>query len=241
MTKAIFKAIGLGLKAAALAGLLCSVGAAQDSAQDKALRAKYPKMAPLAQYEMDSTVEIALARSAAPAAISRDADVMVLGAKGFETAVKGTNGFVCLVERGWSAGESNPEFWNPKIRGPICLNAPAVKTYLPLAIKKTELALAGLSQAQIFEKVLAAYANAELPPQAPGAMSFMLSKQQFLGDRNGHWAPHLMFFAPPTPAKMWGADVEGSPLMADEDSFERLTIFLIPVGKWSDGTPASSM
>ncbi|HLW76455.1 MAG TPA: hypothetical protein VKS01_05705 [Bryobacteraceae bacterium] len=41
---------------------------------------------------------IALARSAAPAAISQDAGVMLLGRHGYETAIRGKNGFVCIVE-----------------------------------------------------------------------------------------------------------------------------------------------
>jgi hypothetical protein len=57
-------------------------------------------MAPLDQYLMvDRDAEIAMARSAAPEAISRDAYVLVLGRHGYETAVKGKNGFVCVVER----------------------------------------------------------------------------------------------------------------------------------------------
>ena len=62
----------------------------------------YPAMAPLDQYLMsDASSEIALARSAAPASISDGAEVMVLGPKGYTTAVKGTNGFLCIVERSW--------------------------------------------------------------------------------------------------------------------------------------------
>jgi hypothetical protein len=86
----------------------------------------YPKMAPIDQYLMtDRGAEIALARSAAPESISRDAEVLVLGRHGFETAVKGKNGFVCLVWRSWAAGIDDPEFWNPKLRAPVCLNPPA--------------------------------------------------------------------------------------------------------------------
>ena len=76
----------------------------------------YPKMAPIDQYMMTRDAEIALARSAAPESISRDAEVMVLGQHGYETAVKGKNGFVCLVERSWTAGIDDPDFWNPKLR-----------------------------------------------------------------------------------------------------------------------------
>src|ERR1700729_4052 len=98
----------------------------------------YPSMAPLDQYLMDRDAEIALARSAAPESISRDADVLVLGRHGYETAVKGTNGFVCIVERSWTAGIDDPDFWNPKLRGPLCLNPQAARSYLPLTIRKTE-------------------------------------------------------------------------------------------------------
>jgi len=78
-------------------------------AQDAA--ARYPKMAPVDQYLMaDRGAEIALARSAAPESISRDATVLVLGRKGYETAVAGRNGFVCFVGRSWLGPFDWPEF-----------------------------------------------------------------------------------------------------------------------------------
>ncbi len=87
-------------------------------ARAQAQKAPYPAMAPLTQYLMpDEKSEIALARSAAPASISDGAEVMVLGRTGYRTAVKGSNGFLCLVERSWGAATDHPEFWNPKIRG----------------------------------------------------------------------------------------------------------------------------
>src|SRR5690348_1748058 len=89
----------------------------------QAEKASYPAMAPLDEYLIaDANSEIALARSAAPASISDGAEVMVLGPKGYTTAVKGTNGFLCIVERSWGAGTDEPEFWNPKVRAPICFN-----------------------------------------------------------------------------------------------------------------------
>src|SRR5437870_13855133 len=54
----------------------------------------------------------AIARSAAPDSIARDAEVQVLGRHGFETAVKGKNGFLCIVGRGWTSAPDS-EFWNP--------------------------------------------------------------------------------------------------------------------------------
>ena len=91
----------------------------------------YPTMAPVEQYLMDRDAEIALARSAAPDAISRDASVIVLTRHGYETAVQGRNGWVCWVGRGWLAMFDNPEFWNPKVRAADCLNPPAARSVLP--------------------------------------------------------------------------------------------------------------
>jgi hypothetical protein len=209
-------------------------------AQAQDAKAPYPSMAPLEQYLIaNRDAEVALARSAAPESISRDAEVLVLGAHGYETAVKGKNGFVCLVERSWTAPSDDPNFWNPKLRGPICLNPAAARTYLPLTIKKTDLILAGQSKTQMFEGIKAGFDKKELPTLESGAMSYMLSKQGYLSDHDGHWHPHLMFFVPQTDAGTWGADLPGSPILATDDPQDRLTIFLIPVAKWSDGTADS--
>jgi hypothetical protein len=211
-----------------------------EQAQAQAAKSPYPAMAPLEQYLIaDRNAEIAMARSAAPNSISGDAAVMVLGRHGYETAIPGKNGFVCIVERSWTAGIDDPDFWNPKLRGPICFNSIATRTYLPLTIKKTEWVLAGQSRTQMFGSLKAAFDKKELPTQEPGAMCYMLSKQANLGDGNGHWHPHLMFFVPQSEAKTWGANLQGSPILAADDPQDRLTIFMIPVAKWSDGTADS--
>jgi hypothetical protein len=225
----------IGTVAARIALVALFGTAAQAMAQDATT--PYPNMAPIDQYLMqDRSAEIALARSAAPESISRDAEVMVLGRHGYETAVKGTNGFVCIVERSWTAPIDDPGFWNPKGRAPICLNAAAARTYLPRTIKKTDLILAGRTKAQMVEAVAAAVDKKELPPMELGAMCYMLSKQGYLSDRDGHWHPHLMFFVSQTDPAAWGAGVQGSPVFAFNDKWENLTIFLVPVREWSDGT-----
>ncbi|HKN61961.1 MAG TPA: hypothetical protein VJW93_12345 [Candidatus Acidoferrales bacterium] len=208
-------------------------------AQAQDAKAPYPNMAPLDQYLMERNAEVALARSAAPESISRDAEVMVLGRHGYETVVTGKNGFVCMVERSWTAGIDDPDFWNPKIRGAICFNPPAARTYLPLTIKKTQWVLAGRSRPQMFEDLKAAFDKKELPALESGAMCYMMSKQSYLSDHDGHWHPHLMFFIPETDPVTWGANLPGSPVLASKASTDRLTVFLIPVAKWSDGTAAS--
>jgi hypothetical protein len=202
----------------------------------------YAKMAPVEQYLMsDQAAEIALARSAAPESIARDADVMVLGRHGYETAVKGKNGFVCTVQRSWAAGTSNPEFWNPKVRAPICFNAVAAKSFLPRALKKTEWALSGVSKDKIGEKIKAAFDTGELKAVETGAMCYMMSKDGYLSDDGGHWHSHLMFFVPATTPEAWGAGLDGSPLLGVENAEERVTVFLLPVPEWSDGTASPPM
>jgi len=196
-------------------------------------------MAPLDEYLIaDRDGEIALARSAGPESISKDAEVMVLTRQGYETAVKGKNDFVCMVWRSWAAGSEDPEFWNPKLRAPICFNPPAARFNVPLTLKKTGLVLAGRSKAQIFDAVKVAFDKKQLSEPESGAMCFMLSKQAYLSDKDPHWHPHLMFFAPLAEPALWGADVPGSPVMGFKDKEDRYTLFLVPVTKWSDGTPA---
>src|SRR5258708_14557555 len=93
---------------------------------------RYPSMAPRETDLPGSQAgEIALARSAGPAAVSDKAEILVFGAHGYEKAVQGSNGFVCFVERSWANDFSAPGFWNPKIHTPQCWNAAAASSGLP--------------------------------------------------------------------------------------------------------------
>lgn len=206
-------------------------------------KSRYPSMAPLEQYLMaDRNAEIALARTAAPKSISAGASVVVLTGHGYEPGAKGTNGFVCIVERAWMSPFDHPEFWNPKNRSPICYNPAAARSILPYTFKRTELALAGLTNPQMLDRIKAAVDKKELPIPEPGAMSYMLSKESYLSDKVGHWRPHLMFHIPKTDPASWGANFDDSPVVLDPRFVpEPETIFLVPVGKWSDGTPAPEM
>ncbi|MGA7855436.1 MAG: hypothetical protein WCA15_19110 [Candidatus Acidiferrales bacterium] len=216
----------------------------QARAQDR--QTSYPSMAPIEQYLItDRNAEIALARSAAPEAISRDATILVLGRHGYETAVEGKNGWVCAVERGWMSPFNAPNFWNPKLRGPLCLNPPAVRSILPITYKRTEMILAGKSKAEIIEALKTAYEKRELPPVEPGAMSYMMSKDQYLSDEGQHnWMAHLMFYTPLMDGAVWGADVPKSPVILSPQfrgAPEPIDVFLLPVGTWSDGSAAPAM
>ena len=202
--------------------------------------AAYAQMAPIVQYRIASRDdEIALARSAAPPSISADAEVLVLGDRGYESAIKGKNGFVCFVARSWAAGFDNPEFWNPKLRAPNCFNPPAVRSELPQQLKRTEWVLAGMSRQDMKGKTRAALAAHEFKAPEAGAFSFMLSKEGYLSDdAGGPWLPHVMFFVPHGQAAAWGADLDGSPVMGKEGSDIASTVLFIPVPRWSDDSPA---
>jgi hypothetical protein len=234
MRKAVGTIASRSFRLVALLGLMWQL-----QAQDA--KTQYSSMAPLDQYLMEQNAEIALARSAAPESITKDAEIMVLGRRGYETAVKGKNGFVCIVERSWTAGVDDPDFWNPKVRAPICFNPPGARSQIPITLKKTEVILASPSKTQMSEAVKAGFDRKELLTPESGAMCYMMSKQQYLSDRDQHWHPHLMFFLPLTDPAAWGANLSGSPVMGIKDPPGQLTLFLIPVGKWSDGTAAAPM
>jgi hypothetical protein len=221
--------VGLGL-----VGLLLGGGSGAQTATNP-----YPNMAPLAQYLSPSQeAEIALARSAAPPSISTEAEILAFGPKGYETAVKGTNHFVCIVERGWSNNYDMPDFWNPRVRQPHCFNQPAARSALPAYLKRTEWVLAGLSRSEMFDRTKAAVAAHQFGPPELGSMVYMMSKNTYLADGVGHWYPHLMFLLPRTSAQEWGADLKDSPVFSDSTFLEPLTIFFVPVTRWSDGTLA---
>jgi hypothetical protein len=221
--------------------------AAQDAKQP------YPNMAPIEQYLMDRDAEIALARSAAPDAISHDVSVIVLTRHGYETAVEGKNGWVCWVGRGWMGMFDHPEFWNPKVRAAECINPPAVRSVLPYAYKRTELLLAGHSKQEVIAAIKAAIDKKELPALEQGTVSYMMSKDSYLSDYGGHNAPHMMFYETAKDGAAWGANLTNSPVLAVNywyisaetypqlKSFPPLSVFLVGVTKWSDGTPAPSM
>ena len=237
------------LSAFVLAGGLIATrpAAAQDSKEP------YPTMAPIEQYLMNRDAEIALARSAAPDAISHDASVIVLTRHGYETAVEGKNGWVCWVGRGWMAMFDNPEFWSPKVRAADCINPPAVRSVLPYAYKRTELILAGHSKQEVIAALKAAIDKKELPSLEPGTISYMMSKGSYLTDNGGHNGPHLMFYQAVKDGAAWGANLTNSPVLAVNywyfsaeaypqlKAFPPLFVFLVGVEKWSDGTPAPGM
>ena len=106
---------------------------------------------------------------------------------------------------------------------------------------------------QQFRALEAAIDKKELPALEPGTVSYMMSKGSYLTDGGGHNVPHLMFYETAKDGAAWGANLTNSPVMAVNywyisaesypvlESFPPLSVFLIGVDKWSDGTPAPSM
>ncbi len=201
----------------------------------------YSAMAPIEQYLMDRPAEVALAKSAAPPAIADHATILVLTRHGYETAIEGTNGFVCAVERSWMAQYDFPQFWNQRMRGPLCFNPPAVRSILPYTIRRTELVLASRSKAEIAAAIADGIERHTLPPLEAGAMTYMMSKQGYLNDDAHNWVPHLMFYFPRAAGANWGADLPGSPPMLNpqfQELSEAISVIMVPVTHWSDGSPA---
>ena len=225
--------------------LLAVTGAVADPAQP------YSRMAPVNAYLMDRAQEIALARSAAPESISKDATVLVMTRTGYETAVTGTNGFVCWVARGFAGAPDWPERWNPKILAAGCDNPQAARAVTPLAKLRTAMTLAGRSDAEIADRIKVALRTKEIPPLEPGAMCYMMSKSSYLSDDGGHDMAHVMFYVPFKDGADWGANAAGSPVFggnywfytpdhqAEAAKLPPLTVLLVGVATWSDGTPAA--
>jgi hypothetical protein len=133
--------------------------------------------------------EIAMARTAAPAEVSRDATVVVFTERGFEVAVKGTNGVTCVVNRS-----------HPQSLEPHCFDAEGSVTVLPMELRRTELLREGKSTEEIDREIAAGLLSGKYHLPRRPAMSYMMSPEQVLyddeGQNVGKWQPHLMIFYP---------------------------------------------
>jgi hypothetical protein len=212
--------------------------AAISLAHADAVKDPYPAMAPLAQYMMDKDAEIALARSAAPKAISDDATILVLGKSGYETAVKGSNGFTCFVGRSWMNDFDAADFWDPRDLTPNCMNAAAVKSVLPEFVERTQWVVAGVSKDEMAARTNAAWASHKYSLPAPGTVDYMMSKEQCIhAPAPCNWYPHVMFFEATADAQKWGDNIKGVPVYSGVSKTDPVTTFMVVVPIWSDGTP----
>ena len=202
------------------------------TATPAAAQGKYP---PIADYLMPRDAEIALARSAAPSAVSDRATVKVLTASGYEVARQGDNGAVCMVMRGFSAPIYTPAafralVYDPTVHAPICFAAPAVRTVLPYYELRTKLAIAGRNPDQIADGLQAAYVKGELPRRDGATFAYMFSAHQHLGPGIGAWRPHVMVFVPYADATTVGATPFGDTLpQVTDDAGTPFAVVVIPV------------
>jgi hypothetical protein len=209
--------------------ILLSVATILSSAQGQT---QYP---PLNDYMMPRDAEIALARSAAPANISDRATIKVFNESGFEVAVEGDNGFVCMVMRAWSAPTYTPVafldfvYYAP-LRAPICFNPVAAETMMLYYELRTELGLQGKNPDEIADGIESAYAKGELPRIETVSFAYMWSADQDLGPGIGHWHPHMMVFTPYYENSMLGGNKFGSPLpFVSDDARTPFAVTVIPV------------
>ncbi|MGH7676441.1 MAG: hypothetical protein ACREMV_14315, partial [Gemmatimonadales bacterium] len=148
--------------------------------------------------------EIALARSAAPAAVADSATVFVLTARGYEAAVRGTNGAACYVSRDWLESLE-----------PHCFDAEGAATVMALAMRRIELLHQGRTPADADREIADSLAAGRFRLPRRPAMSYMLSAAQVLyndeGRRVGAWQPHLMIYYPYLTAADVGLPVGGGP------------------------------
>ena len=140
--------------------------------------------------------EIALARSAAPPAVSDSATIYVLGEQGYEIAVRGTNGNTCYVDRS-----------RVEAIAPQCFNAEGAATIMALEMHRIALLHQEHSVAETNREIADGLASGHFHlPRGP-ALCYMMSADQNLFDDDGkpvgHWHPHLMWYIPYiTPAEL---------------------------------------
>jgi hypothetical protein len=208
--------------------VFCAISVAAASAEDT----KYP---PLAEYLMAADAEAALAKSAAPTNVSDRATIKLLTSSGYKVAHEGTNGFVCLVMRGFAAPTYTPPqlrdlVYDAALRAPICFDPSAARTVMPFYELRTKLGMEGKAPEQIAAGLQAAYAKGELPKRTEVSFAYMWSDNQNLGGGVGHWHPHMMVFTPYYENSMLGNNPFGAPLpLVTDDAGTPFAVVVIPV------------
>jgi hypothetical protein len=201
--------------------------------------AQSPKYPPLSAYLMEQAAEIALARSAAPDNVSGPATVRVLTPAGFRVAVEGTNGFVCLVLRGWAAPTYNPEQFRDYVyvadlRAPICFDPVSARTMMPYYELRHKLGMEGRGPDEIARGIELAYVKGELPKADSASLAYMFSADMYLGPHLGHGLiyPHLMLFLPYYDNARLGGNERrsGLPFLSD-DSGTAFAVAIVPMDK----------
>ena len=199
------------------------------------LRAQDHKYPPIGEYLMAADAETALAKSAAPPNVSDGATIKLLTSSGYKVAHEGTNGFVCIVMRGFAAPTYTPAqlrdlVYDSALRAPICFDPSAARTVMPFYELRTKLGMEGKTPEQIAAGLQAAYAKGELPKRNEVSFAYMWSADQNLGGGVGHWHPHMMVFSPYYENSMLGNNPFGAPLpLVTDDAGTSFAVVVIPV------------
>ena len=147
--------------------------------------------------------EIALARSAAPPAVSDSATIYVLGQQAYEIAVRGTNGNACYVDRS-----------RVETIAPQCFNAEGAATIMAVEMRSTELLHQEHSVAETNREIADGLSSGRFRLPRRPVLCYMMSADQNLFDDEGkpvgHWHPHLMWYMPYITAAELGLGKSGS-------------------------------
>jgi hypothetical protein len=200
------------MPATTLRTLLVGAGLAVATGALVAASARSVRQTPTAfdAYLLDPARETALARSAAPEAISASAGLYLLRATGhYELVASSKNGFNCLVQRSFTVPTTDPaQFYDPRVLAPICFSREASATVMQRDLFIAPLVAAGVSNAEIRRREAAAYADGTLHYPDRAVIAYMFSSGHWLGPNVEHWFPHVMIWAPNvTPEDLAPADI----------------------------------
>jgi hypothetical protein len=155
--------------------------------------------------------EIALARSAAPAAVSADATIWVLRNGFFEVAVRGVNSNHCFVQRS-----------QPLSIEPICYDPEGAATIMRWEFEHFRARTEGLSRSEVENALAKAIRRGDIPLPKRATMSYMMSSGQRLYDPGsgrsvGNWMPHVMIYVPYLTAEMIGLGMNTDAISVAEE------------------------
>jgi len=169
----------------------------------------------------DPATQIALAESAAPPEVSREAAVYVLGPSGYRKVREGANGFSCLVTR------EHRDTLEPE-----CFDAEGTATVLPARLFVEARRAEGADEATVDRELAEGYRSGRfLAPRRPGLV-YMLSPHNYVFDPEKkaviHVPGHLMFYAPYATEKEVGRGA-GAPYIVAPGTPHALMI-VVPAG-----------
>lgn len=142
-----------------------------------------------ARAPMERQAEIALARSAAPGAVSAGSRVWLWTGERYAIGDSGTTAVNCYVGRPWV----------PSVE-PHCFDAEGSATIMPIQMRRVELYAAGRNDTETEKQVAEEIRTGRLRLPTKPAMTYMMSAAQQLvsgtGTAVGAWRPHLMIYYP---------------------------------------------